>query len=261
MDMNPKSFMKNLQRALIMKQYSDKLDISYLNPILSAIEEYDTEFFHFNSNSWVKIDETNVKDLEFPPIEVELNQTKIFDQMADNNAYWLSVGSYEVKTSSHYLTKTAGLQGPKKFFEAQYLKADSLLYTKLKAEYFPFSEVTVLKFRVPSSHKQSGFHSDGYKVVIGFHRVENFEDGKPESLKLKNSDINYESLRFPDYYFQNVFRFSFCSCKSGQRDLGFCAHRLAGALYFGSKVDFSRKSYQAMDASSFRSTMTIPNLS
>ena len=257
--MNPKSFLRNLQRALIMKQYDDKLDISYINPFLTAIEEYDSEFLHFTSNKWVKIDETNIDNLDFPTIEVELNQSKIFDQMADNNAYWLSCGPYEVKTSSHYLTRIASLPGPKKYFEAQYLKPDSPLYAKLKADYFPFTEVTILKFRVPSSHKQSGFHSDGYKVVIGFHRVENFENGKPESLRIKNGDINYDSLRFPDYYFQNVFRFSFCSCKSGQRDLGFCAHRLAGALYFGTKVDFSKQTYKAMDASSFRSTMEIPN--
>ena len=258
-DMNPKSFLRNIERALIMKNYDDRLDISYENPFLIAIEEYDNEFLHFVSPNWTKIDSNNLSGLNFPQIEAELNQSKIFDNMSDRNAYWLSCGSYEVKTASHYLSKTATLKYPKNFFEAQYLNPDSDLYEKIKASFFPFSEVTLLKFRVPSAHKQSGFHLDGYKCIIGFHQVEQFENGKPNSLKLKNSTVNFETLDSPDYYFQNVFPFSFCSCKTGQRDLGFCAHRLAGALYFGTTIDFTKKSYKALDASSFRATMDLPD--
>ena len=258
-DMNPQSFLRNVQRALIMKQYQNKMDITYNNPFLPAIEKFDNEFLHFVSSNWEKVNQNNLSELEFPILEAELNQSKIFDNITDRNAYWLSCGSYEVKTASHYLTKIASHKYPKNFFEAQYLKQNTDLYAQIKADFFPFSEVTVIKFRVPSAHKQSGFHLDGYKCIIGFHKVENYENGNPNSLKLKNSPINYDSLRYPDYYFQNVFKLSFCSCKTGQRDLGFCAHRLAGALYFGTKLDFTRKTYQALDASSFRATMEIPD--
>lgn len=253
MDGNPKSYLNNLKRALIMKQYGEKLDASYENPFLSAIKEHDTEFLHFTSNNWVKVDGENISDLDFPSIDCELNQAKIHEKMSDNNAYWLSCGPYEIKTASHYLSTET--QASKKYFEVQYLKPDSNLYLKIKAEYFPFSDVTIIKLRVPSSHKQVGFHSEGYKVILGYHHVESFTDGKPELLRLKNATIDSDSLRYPDYYFQNIFRLSFCSCKTGRRDLGFCAHRLAAALFFGTKLDFSKTTYRAIDASSFRSQL------
>ena len=251
MDANPKSYLNNLKRALIMKQYAGKLDASYENPFLIAIKEHDTEFLHFTSQNWVKLNSETLSELNFPIIEAQLNQAKVFDNISDINAYWLSCGPYEIKTASHYLnTETKASQ---KHFEVQYLKPDSTLYLKIKAEYFPFSEVTIIKLRVPSSHKQVGFHSEGYKVILGYHQVESFTDGKPELLRLKNATVDADSLNFPDYYFQNIFRFSFCSCKTGRRDLGFCAHRLAAALYFGTKLDFSKTTYKAIDASSFRS--------
>ena len=256
MDMNPKSFLKNLERALIMKSYETKLDISHENMFLSVLKAYEYDFLHFkNSPHWTPITEENLSQLEFPTITVESNQAKVYDDIADNNAYWLSVGSYECKTAMHYLTT---VNPEKKFFEAQTLNADSSLYLNIRDDLFPDRDVTIIKLRIPSSHKQSGFHAEGYKVTICFQKVQNFENGHPENLEIRNGHVNPESLLFPDYYFRNIFLYSICTCKTGRRDLGFCAHRLAVALYFGTNLDFSRKKYTAIDLSSFRSSYSIP---
>ena len=256
MDMNPKSYLKNLERALIMQSYENKLDVSHENQLLSVIKAYEIEFLHFkNSPNWTIITEENLSKLEFPSVTAEANQAKVFDNIEDNNVFWLSVGNYECKTAMHYLTT---INPEKKYFEAQIMNPESNLYVNIKDDFFPDQDVTILKLRIPSSHKQSGFHADGYKVTIWFQKVKHFENGEPEKLEIKNGHVNPDSLRFPDYYFRNIFPYSICTCKSGRRDLGFCAHRLAAALFFGSGLDFSRKKYKAIDASSFRSTYNLP---
>ena len=249
-DQNIESYLPNLKRALVIKNQIDECRPDFENPIVLAFDLYDYDLFNFHSTGWTKIDQNNVQTLDFPSVNVVLNQELIFEQISDDNIYWGSIGPYEVKAASKYLNRT---QNPDTFFEAQVLDPNSNLYSNLAIQFFDEMPLTVIRLRIPSSHKNQGFNSKGYKVYIFYNKVLNFENGKPENFELANCPIyDQESIRnHPNYYFKYTFPFSFCTCKSGRRTLGFCAHRMAAIMLFGSTVDFNRKKYRALDSLNF----------
>ena len=250
MDFNEKSYLPNLKRALIMKNQEHECRDDFENPVVSAFDLYDFELFNFNSSGWISLNEENVDILDFPPVSVVLNQHGIFDELRDNDMYWASVGSYEVKAASKYLNRTSNEDS---FFESQLLNPNSELYEALAEIYFNDMPLNVLRMRIPSSHKNQGFNSKGYKVYIFYNKILNFENGNPDSFEIANYAINDEgSIRqHPNYYFKYAFPLSFCSCKSGQRTVGFCAHRMAAIMRFGSDVNYKKKVYRALDSSNF----------
>ena len=172
MDVNPKSFLPNMKRALVMKCYESECAPSFENPFLPALEKYHNEILKFGgAHGWINIDDNNYDELNFPSVSVELNQADLFDNLADNNVYWCSVGPYVVRTASNYLNQTTYQY---KFFESQFLDTTSKLYLDLQSEFFPGKSTQIVRCRIPSSHKPSGFNAKGYKVYLGFNKVLNF---------------------------------------------------------------------------------------
>ena len=240
-----------MKRALVMKNYESECSPTFENPIVPAFKEFQKQLFNFNSVGWEKINDENVDELDFPFVNVTLNQANQFEDLTDNDCFWASIGPYEVKTAAAYLnTRT----NDHKHFEAQLLDPNSDLYDKLATKYFENMPLNVLRLRIPSSHKQSGFHQKGYKIYLFYHKVLDFLDGDSDRFELANYNISdQDELRYePNYYFKYAFPFTFCTCKSGRRTVGFCAHRMAAILYFGKTgVDFSRKTYRALDSSNY----------
>lgn len=233
-----------------MKNQENECEEDYENPITGAFETFDIEMFNFNSAGWTTITDDNVDSLDFPTVTVVLNQQCLFDDLHDNDMYWGAVGSYEIKAASKYLNRTANED---KFFEAQFLEPNSVLYKSLAELFFKDMPLNVIRMRIPSSHKIGGFNSKGYKVFLFYLKVLNYENGKPELFRLADYNIPDEvSIKdHPNYYFKYSFPFSFCSCKSGQRSLGFCAHRMAAVMRFGSDNNYQRRTYRALDSSNF----------
>ena len=233
-----------------MKNQENECAPNFVNPITAAFEMFDIEMFNFNSTGWTSINDDNVDSLDFPTVTVVLNQQGLFDDLKDNDMFWASVGSYEIKAASKYLNRAANED---KFFEAQILDPNSDLYSSLAELFFNDMPLNVIRMRIPSSHKNQGFNSKGYKVYIFYNKILNFENGKPEVFELANYNAHDEgSIKdHPNYFFKFCFPFSFCTCKSGQRTLGFCAHRMAAVMRFGSETNFKRKTYRALDSSNF----------
>ena len=242
------SFLPNMKRALVMKNYEPECTPSFENPIVGAFQEHAKELFNFNGVGWQTINEDNCDDINFPHVNVNLNQASQFDELTDNDVYWASIGPYEIKTAAAYLNTTTYEH---QYFEAQLLEKESDLYRKLSEKYFLNMPLNVLRLRIPSSHKKSGFNQKGYKVYLFYQTVVNFSDGEPDLFELDNFLIDdQDQLKYePNYYFKYGFPFSFCTCKSGMRTVGVCAHRMAAIMFFGhSGVDFSRKIYRALDS-------------
>ena len=252
MDNDSRSFIYNLKRALIFKQFENECSPEFENPFLTAVEHNHELLLNFNrARDWTKIDENNFLTLDFPRVTIELDQNNLYEDIGDNNCFWASVGPYEVRAAALYLNTT---NYEHKFFEAQILDENSDLYNHLRAKYFPGKLTKVLRLRIPSSHKPSGFNSAGYKIIFGYNRVLNFDDGQLESFQVEGVRTpGAEVLKeYPDYYFRYVIEFSFCSCKTGRRTMGLCAHRMATLMHFGSDQNFNRKVYKALDGSSYR---------
>ena len=252
MDVNPKSFLPNLKRALIMKLFESECSPTFENPFLSALEKYHNELLKFGSaHGWINIDDDNYDGLDFPSVSVELNQLDLFNNIEDNNVYWSSVGPYVIKSASHYLNQTTYEH---KFFESQYLDPTSKLYLSLQREYFPGKTTQIIRLRIPSSHKPAGFNSKGYKVFLGYNRVLNYINNEPELFQVENVRLPSPTVlrEQPDYFFRYGFEFSICTCKTGRRTLGLCAHRMAAVLFFGTDVNFNSQTYRALDGSSYR---------
>lgn len=252
LDIDPKSYLPNLKRALIMKIYSNECTPIFENHFLTALRNFPNEMLIFSdAHGWVNINEDNYDDLEFPQVTAETNQRHVFDSIDDNNVYWAAIGPYEIKTAMNYLNLTTN---PEKFFESQYLSPESKLYEDLQRIYFPGKSTQILRLRIPSSHKPSGFNSKGYKVFIGYNKVINFVNQEPEMFQVDKVNLPPADIlrKEPHYYFKYVFEFSLCTCKTGRRTMGLCAHRMAAVLFFGTDINFNRTVYRAMDASSYR---------
>ena len=252
MDNDPRSFIHNLKRALIIKHFESECNADFENPILSAIQNYHENLLNFNrTTEWIKIDHENFSTLDFPPVTIELDQNQLWDNLLDNNVYWASVGPYEVRAAATYLN-TINYQH--KYFEAQLLDPESDLYKTLQDQYFPGKATRVIRLRIPSSHKPQGFNNAGYKIFLGFNRVVNFIDSEVESFLVDKVSLPSTAVlrEQPDYYFRHTLEFSFCSCKTGRRTMGLCAHRMAALMFFGSDKSFEKKTYKALDASSYR---------
>ena len=80
-----------------MKNAEHECASTFINPIVPAFQEFQKQLFNFNSIGWEKISEENIDDLEFPVVNVTLNQESQFDDLSDNDVYWASIGPYEVK--------------------------------------------------------------------------------------------------------------------------------------------------------------------
>ena len=249
-----------MKRALCLKNAEDECLPNFVNPIVPAFEEWQKELFNFNSVGWQKINAENIDDLQFPSINVTLNEENQFDDLSDNDAFWASIGPYEVKAASRYLNTRTNQH---EFFEAQKLDPNSQLYEKLATKYFGDQPLNVIRLRIPSSHKSSGFHKLGYKVYLFYNIVLDFIDGDPDRFELSNYEIpdRHELHYEPNYYFKYCFPFSFCSCKSGRRTLGMCSHRMAAILFFGKTgVDFRRKIYRALDSTNYNPMQPNPEI-
>ena len=264
LDNNPESYLPNLHRARIMKRYDSECDHDFENPFIQLIESYDHDLLNFRStSSWVSINETNVALLDFPKTTFESNQKYLYRDLQDHSLFWYSIGSYEIKSACHYLNNSKAKSA---FFEAQLLLKTSSLYKNLQERFFPGKSMNLLRMRIPSSHKPQGFNKSGYRCFFGYYTVKNYVSGKPELFELNEKDaVIYssnawgEGLPDPDYYFRNIFEYSFCCCKSGGRTMGACAHRMAGAMFLGAedRTKFDKLKYKAIDASSFQPALEL----
>lgn len=256
MDLNPKSFLPNLKRALIMKSFENECDPTFENHFLPALKKYHNQLLKFGAtHGWININDDNYDELNFPPVTVELNQADLFDDLLDNNVFWCSVGPYIVKTAAFYLNQTTYEH---KYFESQYLDPNSKLYLDLQREFFPGKSTTILRLRIPSSHKPAGFNAKGYKVYIGFNKILNYNSHEPEVFEVENVRLPSVSIlrNEPNYYFKYSLEFTICTCRSGRRTMGVCSHRMAAILFFGTDVNFNRTVYRALDGSSYRPVYT-----
>jgi len=209
-----------MKRALIMKCYESECEPTFENSFLPALRKYHNQLLKFGTaHGWINIDDQNYDDLKFPQVTVELNQADLYDNLLDNNVFYASVGPYIIRTAVHYLNQTTYEH---KFFESQYLDPSSKLYLDLQSEFFPGKSTTVLRLRIPSSHKPTGFNAKGYKIYIGFNKIINYNSDEPEVFEVENVRLpSVSTLRNePHYYFKYSLEFSICTCRSGRRTLG-----------------------------------------
>ena len=237
-------------------------DSAYQNPFLIILKYFAGQLLNFRLTAdWEAVTAENVDNIDFPEICFEPNQKHLYDDLLDHDLYWLSIGSYEIKAADAYINMSSAAGN---FFQAQILKPYGSLYKKISERYFHGKPIKLLRCKVPTSHKISNMNQHGYRVYIAYYSILRYQHGHPEIFLLDGKETKYKSDSgqiYPNYYFKNAFEYSYCTCRSGARTMGDCAHRIAACMLFGSKDrrKFKKRQYQALDGSSFRPLELFPD--
>ena len=123
---------------MIFKCFEDKLILDWL---------------HFGRKPWQKIE--RIDNLDFPSVIFNADQASTYDNLRPNNVYNFSLGNFAIKRALQYLNHQSY---QRKMFECQILPFESAAYIRFQNRYFPDQPITVIRFKVESYHKSSGFN-------------------------------------------------------------------------------------------------------
>ena len=248
MDQDPHSFLPNLERALLFQSRHEKLSDGTENKFWPIMRDNFSSLFNFRlSTPWIKIGMENQSDLDFPPIIFDSSETAIYDNLKPNHLWYFTLGTYGCKRTCSYLNT---VEYERDYFDAQKLNPNSELYNIIVAG-LSLSKVHVVRFRVPSMHKPGSINANGYHGVICYHSVESFDPSDPSKFTLKEN-IPVTGLDKNDYYFANTMVAHWCSCKTGQRTIGSCAHVIAAIVGFGRpSKKYTKPRFQIFDPTIF----------
>lgn len=213
-------------------------------------ENFDRLFDFRKNTEWDRISHQNIAILEFPPVNFNEIHTEIYANLEPNHVYFFSLGSYSLKRTSAYLNT---VEYERDLFECQKLKKNTDLYLKLESMFGKNGNLELVRFRVPSAHKPGSINANGYKGYIAYVPVQKYVKDIPSEFQLKNHE-EVTDLDMQDYYFSNTIIAHFCTCKTGNRTVGGCAHITAAIVGFGKPANYSKARFYILDPSLFASS-------
>ena len=242
------SFMANLERALLFKLRANKLSPDHQNAFWPFMDLYFDELFDFRRNTeWLRLKHETSSLLEFPSVNFDETDIDIYKNLEPNHIFYFSLGSYSLKRTIAYLNT---VEYERDFFECQKLKKDGVLYSKLKQMFGKNGNLELVRFRVPSAHKAGNINANGYRGYIAYIPIQKYVKDSPNEFQLKNYE-NVTDLDMRDYYFSNSIVAHFCTCKTGLRTVGGCAHITAAVVGFGRPLSYTKSQFYILDPSLF----------
>ena len=185
--------------------------------------------------------------IQFPYVAYDSNEHDIYVNLEPAHVYYFFLGNNGIRRALRYLDNARYEQN---LFHLQTLPLESDLYKSVQKDFIKDKPIRIIRFRVQSNHHQSAFNQGGYRCYIIYIPVVRYDKTRNDRFRLVN-DASVSNITDTDFYFKNVIKAWFCTCKTGARNVGACSHIIAGIISFGHPSDFSKARYLPVDPTSF----------
>lgn len=246
LDMNKNSYLPNLRRAL---QFRSKISDEEVKPnlLLKIINGNANFWFDFRKTDWKPVSHSTLAEILFPYIKYDKSEEDTYLNLEPAHIYHFAIGTYGIKRALRYLNHSSY---DAQLFELQLLSEQSETYKTVQNNHFRGIPIKIIRFKVPSYHKSQLFNANGYRGYIIYVPVTSYDARRPDRFQLLGHHRT-ENLNDTDYYFKNTIKAWFCTCKTGQRNVGSCSHIIAALVGFGNPGDFSKPRYLPQDPTIF----------